>query len=174
MKKYFVVMMMFCFCILTTGCVKTTSSDDKGNERTEFTIGETAIVNNNTIKINSVKKIYSECLWEYDGECYSSNEPDKDYFLIIDLTIENNGDEEISISSLLQFELKHPDGEKASQNIMLNAINSSLDGSIMPNDILKGQIAYDVADADYYYFYYQDSLLDNSIKFKINKSDIKE
>lgn len=174
MKKIFCFLAILSITFFITGCTETVSSDDKGNTKTEFNINETAIVNNTKIKINSVKKINSECSWEFEGKCYSLNEPENDYFLLIDLTLENNGDEEVSISSLMQFELKLPNGEKASQEYMLDAVKSSLDGSIMPNDLLKGQIAFDVSDEEYYYFYYQDGLLDDNIKFIINKNEISE
>ncbi len=172
-KRILLVIMLFVLCI--TGCAsKTVSTDKNGKTKKEFSINETAIVNNTKITINSVKKIYSECSWEYEGKCYSSSEPDNAYFLLIDLTLENTGTEETNVSSIMQFELKMPNGEKASQELMLKSVKSSLDGSIMPNDLLKGQIAYDVSDEDYYYFYYQDGLLDDNIKFIINRSDISE
>lgn len=174
MKKIFCFLAILSITFFVTGCTETVSSDDKGNKKTEFNINETAIVNNTKIKINSVKKINSECSWEFEGKCYSLNEPENDYFLLIDLTLENNGDEEVSVSSLMQFELKLPNGEKASQEYMLDAVKSSLDGSIMPNDLLKGQIAFDVSDEEYYYFYYQDGLFDDNIKFVINKNEISE
>lgn len=44
----------------------------------------------------------------------------------------------------------------------------------MSGDKLKGQVAYDVTESDTYNFYYEDSLLDDPIKFVINKSDIVE
>ena len=72
------------------------------------------------------------------------------------------------------FDLKDDNGEKGNLEITLDAINSSLDNSIMANDKLKGQIAYDVKDSEKYYLYYQDSLIDDNIKFIINKSDITE
>lgn len=174
MKKNFCFLVILSIIFFVTGCTGTVSSDDKGNTKTVFNINETAIVNNTKIKINSVKKILSECLLEYGEKCYSLNEPENDYFLLIDVTLENNSDEEISVSSLMQFELKSPDGEKANQEYMLDAVKCGLDGSIMPNDMLKGQIAFDVSDEEYYYFYYQDSLFDDNIKFVINKDEISE
>lgn len=160
-------------CIVT-GCTETVSTDENGNKKTEFSITETATVNDTNIKINSVKKILKECSWEYEGKCESYTEPENDYFLLIDLTIENNGTEDLSISSLMSFELKTPDGEQAEQTYFLDSITSQLDGTIMPGDLLKGQIAYDVKSADKYYFYFVDSLLDSPIKFVINSSDISE
>ena len=173
MKKLIMSIVAILLIVSVTGCTTTKSTDQKGNTKTSFTVNETAIVNKTKLKINSIKKLTKECAYEYDGKCYSYNEPENDYFIIIDITIENTGDEEQSISSILQFELKDPDGEKQSQEYMLEAIKSSLDGSIMANDTLKGQIAFDVKDKEYYNLYYQDSLFDDNIKFKINKTDIK-
>ena len=175
MGKKLTVVLMLILMICITGCSNNTvSTDTKGNQKTEFTINEVANVNNTKIKINSVKKIYKECSWEFDGKCYSMNEPENDYFLLIDLTLENLGSEETSVSSMLQFDLKTPDGERASQELLLKSVKSTLDSSIMPNDLLKGQIAFDVTAADYYYFYYQDGILDDNIKFIINKNEISE
>ena len=175
MKK---IISLLTLCIVSFGIVgctgSTVSKDEKGNTKTVFSANETATVNNTNIKINSIKKIYKECLLEYDGECQSYNEPKNDYFLLIDLTIENNDEEELNVSSMMSFELKDSSGEKGEYALLTNGISSQLDGSVMSGDILKGQIAYDVKDSDTYSFYYLDSLLDDKIKFNINSSDISE
>lgn len=175
MRKFIMVLIIILMTFTVSGCFQeTVTKDTEGNTKNEFSIGETAVVNNTKITINSVKKIEKECLFEYDGKCESYNKPDGDYFLVIDITIENIGEEEMSISSLMQFELKNSSGEKADQSVTLQAVKSSLDGNVMAHDILKGQLGYDVTDSEYYYLYYQDSLLDDSIKIKINKTDIVE
>ena len=174
MKKIILGIAMISLVFLVTGCTSTTSTDESGNTKTEFAFGETAIVNDTKIKINSVKKILKECSWEYEGKCESYTEPENAFFLLIDLTIENTGKEELAISSIMSFELKTPDGEVAEQSYMLEAIKSQLDGSVMAGDLLKGQVAYDVKEADKYYFYFKDSLVDSPIKFIINSSDITE
>ena len=143
-----------------------------GNSKKEFSINETATVNNTKIKINSVKKIDKECLWEYDGKCQSYSEPENDFFILIDLTIENTGDKETNVSSIMSFDIKDTNGEKGKYSLLTKNIQSQLDGGIMAGDLLKGQIAYDVKDSEQYYFYYSDSLLDTHIKFVINKNDI--
>lgn len=174
MKKTFMILILVMCISMLTGCTETVSKDESGNVKTEFSFDEVANVNNTKIKINSVKKIMNECLFEWDGSCQSYNNPENSFFLVVDLTIENNGDDDLNVSSVMSFELKTPDGEKAKQSITLKAVNSSLDGSIMPNDMLKGQIAYDVKESEQYYLYYEDSLLDSPIKFIINNSDIEE
>lgn len=173
MKKYInISAIILVFTILLTGCTGTTTTDEDGNTRREFTINEKAIVNDAEIKINSVKRIDSDCFWEYEGECQSETLPDNDFFLIIDLTIENKGDEDLNVSSLLSFNLKNTDGEEGDLNIFLNTVNTQLDGSIMPGDLLKGQIAYDVSESDNYYFYFRDNLLSKDVRFTIDSSDI--
>lgn len=165
------VFMTLCFCV--TGCTETEATDENGNAKKEFSVGETAIVGDSKIKINSVSKIKKECSWEYNGKCQSYNEPDNDFFLLIDLTIENTGSEEQTVSSILDFDLKTPDGEQAESEIFLEAIKSQLDGTVMAGDLLKGQIAFDVKSSDSYYFYYENDIFSDPIKFVISSSDIK-
>lgn len=168
-KKYLkAVSLILFFIILATGC----TTAEENNEKREFSINETATVNKTKIKINSVKKIESECLIEFDDECMSETTPKNDFFLLIDLTLENTGNEDTSISSILSFDLKTKEGEQGSYTFLTENISTQLDGSIMPNDVLKGQIAYDVKETDEYYFYYRDSIFDKNIKFIIKKSDI--
>lgn len=172
MKKLFGTLLLIISIYLMTGCVETVSTDEKGNSKKEFTINEIATVNTSKIKINSVKKINKECFWEYNGKCQSYTNPENDFFLIIDLTIENTGNKETNISSLMSFDIKDTNGEKGKYTFLTKSIKSQLDGGIMAGDLLKGQIAYDVKNSEKYYFYYRDSLLDTNIKFVINKNDI--
>lgn len=172
MKTKFIVLFLF-ISLTITGCSLTESTNEKGEKTSEFNVGETAKVNNTKMVINSVTKIDKECSFEWEGKCESYTEPENDYFLLVDLTVENIGSETLSISSLMSFDLKDNNGEKGSLSFMLDAVKSSLDGDVMAGDKLKGQIAFDVKDSDVYYFYYSDSLVDSPIKFVINKEDIK-
>lgn len=175
MKKVFYIIALVFVSLLISGCVpETETKDENGNTKKEFQINETAYVNDTKITINSVKRINNECAWEYEGDCQSYDNPENAFFILIDLTIENTGDKELAISSMLTFDLKDQTGEKGKYALLTKSISSQLDGSVMAGDLLKGQIAYDVKDSDKYYFYYSDSLVDDSIKFVINKSDISE
>lgn len=174
MKKIFTLSLCFIMAIVLSGCTGTKSKDSDGNEKKEFSFGETATVNNTKITLNSIKKIQKECNFEYEGTCHSYNEPENDYFLLIDLTIENTGDKELNISSVMSFDLKDKSGERGKYAFLTKSISSQLDGEVMSKDLLKGQIAFDVKESDNYYFYYKDSPVDSNIKFTINKSDITE
>lgn len=172
MKKILGIGLIMLSIIELTGCEENVPQDDSENEKKQFNISETATINDTKIKINSIKKIEKECSWEYDGECQSYTEPDNDYFLVIDLTIENTGSEDLAVSSMMSFELKDSNGEKGKYAFLTEAISSQLDGTVMAGDLLKGQIAYDVKDSETFNFYYSDNL-DDQVKFTINKSDIK-
>lgn len=172
MKKFIVSTFIFMSMFLLVGCTSTLSTDDQGNKKIEFSISETANVNDTKIKINSIKRITKDCLYKYNGKCQSYTKPDNDYFILIDLTIENNGDDTLAISSIMSFSLKDSEGEQGEYALLTDSITSQLDDEIMAGDKLKGQIAFDVKDSEAYYFYYEDSLIDEPIKFIINKSDI--
>lgn len=172
MKKIAGIVIIFVIMLGLTGCTDTVSTDEDGNAKTEFSISETATVNDTKVTINSVTRIDNECSWEWEGECQSYTEPDNDYFLLIDLTIENTGTDELAISSMMSFDLRDSNGERGSYALLTESITSQLDGTLMAGDTLKGQIAFDVKESDSYNFYYLDSLVDDQIKFIINQSDI--
>jgi hypothetical protein len=58
-------------------------------------------------------------------------------------TIENNGAEDVNVSSLISFAARNPDGTALSQNLF--DCGSSLDGSVIPGDKLKGDICWEGA-----------------------------
>lgn len=172
MKKNKYLLLLFVSLLLLTGCVDTESTNEKGEKTRTFNVSETAKVNNTIFKINSIKKIEKECMFEFDGKCSSWNEPENDFFLVIDLTIENNGEEDLAISSMISFDLKDIDGVKGNYAILTESVKSQLDGTVMPGDKLSGQIGYDVKNSNEYNFYFIDSLLDSPIKFIFNQTDI--
>ena len=173
MKKILGGFLVLLLAVMLTGCTTTTSSDEDGQSKREFNVSETAIVNNTRITINSVTKLEQDCFFEFNGECSHWSTPDNDFFIVIDLTIENTGSNDLAISSIMTFDLKDNDGVQGKYAFLMDAIKSQLDGSVMPGDKLTGQIAYDVSESDVYNFYFRDSLLDSPIKFIIQKSDIK-
>ena len=173
MKKIIAVITIGVFSLFLSGCVETESENEKGEKTRVFSISEVAKVNNTKIKINSITKLDKECDWELQGKCESYTEPNNDFFIIIDLTIENTGDEDLAISSMMSFALKDNTGEKGKYAFLTKSINSQLDGSVMPNDSLKGQIGFDIKDSEEYSFYFLDSLLDSQIKFVFSKDEIK-
>lgn len=175
MKRFLIGFVILFACLTLCGCTEADKKDENGNKKEVFNFGEVAVVNNVSIKLNSVKKILSECLFEWDGACQSESKPDNDYFLIVDLTIENKKEEDINVSSIMCFEMKMPDGEKVNSKILLgDTVTSQLDGTVLPGELLKGQIVYDVKESDEYYFYFKEGGFSSPIKFIIKASDITE
>ncbi len=64
-------------------------------------------------------------------------------FVVVDVTLKNVGSTEQNISSLLQFTLKDATGQKYDETIISNV--TPPDGKLAAGDIIKGQIAYEVA-----------------------------
>lgn len=73
-------------------------------------------------------------------------------------TVQNQGTDEIIISSMLSFSAKAPDGTKLEQEIF--DCPSPIDGSVLAGDLLRGDVCYSVpADAEYVNIYYEANIL---------------
>lgn len=103
-----------------------------------FNVGDVVEVKDHTIRLNSV---------EYKGNILDAN-----------FTIVNQGESDLAISSFLSFSAKKEDGTKLEQEIF-DCGSSSLDGSIIPGDKLKGDICWSGANPeDGIKIYYEASL----------------
>ncbi len=92
-------------------------------------VGDTFIVTVNSFKTNPGDDIFKP---------KSGNK-----FVVVDVTLKNVGSSEQDISSLLQFTLKDATGQKYDETIISNV--TPPDGKLAAGDIIKGQIAYEVA-----------------------------
>lgn len=92
-------------------------------------VGDTFIVTVNSFKTNPGDDIFKP---------KSGNQ-----FVVVDVTLKNVGSKEQDISSLLQFTLKDATGQKYTETIISNV--TPPDGKLAAGDLLKGQIAYEVA-----------------------------
>ena len=92
-------------------------------------VGDTFIVTVNSFKTNPGDDIFKP---------KSGNQ-----FVVVDVTLKNVGSKEQDISSLLQFTLKDATGQKYDETIISNV--TPPDGKLAAGDIIKGQIAYEVA-----------------------------
>jgi hypothetical protein len=82
----------------------------------------------------------------------------KDSMLITKFIVGNTGDKEITVSSLLSFSAKNPDGTKLDTEFF--DCGSSLDGAVPPGDILKGEICWTAAQPGTK-VYYEANLFDS-------------
>ncbi|MDX9956514.1 MAG: DUF4352 domain-containing protein [Anaerolineae bacterium] len=89
-----------------------------------FKVGDLVEVKEHTIRLNRI---------EYQGST-----------LIANFLVENQGDADISISSMLSFSAKRADGTKLDQEIF-DCDASGLDGTILPGDRMRGSICWSAA-----------------------------
>ena len=92
-------------------------------------VGDSFIVTVNSFKTNPGDDIFKP---------KSGNQ-----FVVVDVTLKNVGSDEQDISSLLQFTLKDATGQKYNETIISNV--TPPDSKLAAGDIIKGQIAYEVA-----------------------------
>lgn len=104
-------------------------ADDTGSvSNTEsFKVGDVIEVQDHTIRLNSL---------EYKGT-----------LLVANFLVENHGDSDVSISSMMSFSAKKADGTKLEQEIF-ECGASGLDGSVLPGDRLRGSICWSPANPD--------------------------
>jgi hypothetical protein len=73
-------------------------------------------------------------------------------------TVENKGDDEIAISSIMSFSAKDAEGTKLEQE-MFDCSSSSLNGKLLAGDKIKGDICWKGLSTDSAKIYYEASLL---------------
>jgi hypothetical protein len=72
-------------------------------------------------------------------------------------TLDNTGNADLAISSLLSFDAKDNEGQKLEQNIF-DCGNTSFGGKVLPGDKLKGDICWTVTGNKPYKIYYSANL----------------
>jgi hypothetical protein len=95
--------------------------------REVFEVGDLIEVKEHTIRLNSI---------EYQGD-----------MLVANFTVENNGDSDVSVSSMMSFSAKKEDGTKLDQEIF-DCEGSGLDGKVLAGDKLRGNICWAGASPD--------------------------
>ena len=101
-------------------------------EKKDYKVGDTAEVDGIKIKVNKVRT--DKGIIEADKG--------KEYF-IMDITLENTTDEDLSSSSVMCFELKDADGRKQDQSLSVD-LNGNMDTTVSAGEKATGEIAYEV------------------------------
>lgn len=117
--------------------VPTTVVEPTRSALQKYAIGETVIVDDVQVVINEVKEV--------PGTEYFKPEEGK-RFVSVDLTLENLGSTDFTVSSLLLFSLKDDTGQEYSISIsgITASGGKSPDGTIIPGDKLRGQLVYEI------------------------------
>lgn len=117
------------------GSDKSKGSDAKPAKKTTFTVGETAELDGVKVTFNSV----------HDSPGNELIKPEEGKTIVLcEFTIENGSSEDITISSLLNFEF-YADDTKATVNALAPAIEDQgqLDGDISVGKKMTGFIGFD-------------------------------
>ncbi|MDQ0257770.1 hypothetical protein J2S74_005232 [Evansella vedderi] len=147
----------------------TTEEEDATTEEEEATeeiieedlsVGDTINFNGLHITLNGVRTSEGEEFFE----------PDRDFFFILDMTIDNTTDEAAHVSTMLQMTLVDPDGYSQDMDFFADT-RGSLDGEVGPGRKMAGEISFDVEDADYFEFLFEDPFMTGQAIWKINRAD---
>lgn len=92
--------------------------------------------------------------------------PNNDKYLLVDLTIENVGAESELISTLMQMELVDADSYSYDIALFPDA-KGSLDGEVAPGRKIRGEVAFDVPDSEYYEFIFSNPFSSGQAIWKI-------
>ena len=96
------------------------------------------------VKIDDVQIIFNEVKEVPGTEYFKPEEGNR--FISVDLTLENLGSDDFTVSSIMLFTLKDDTGQEYSISISGIAASGgkSLDGTIIPGDKLRGQLVYEI------------------------------
>ncbi len=127
-----------------------------------YGVGETVEVDGLKITVNS-----SQDTDDADQYNTAANLDEGNTYNILDITIENDSDEEVTISSALNFEVKDGDGRKASYVLAIRG-NGQLDGSILPGDKMTGELVTQAPRDGELNLYFKSSAFNGStVKIKV-------
>src|SRR5690606_19037758 len=97
-----------------------------------------------TIKLNKVRKSKREDFLN----------PKQDMFLYVSVTVENESDRQITVSSLVNFELADQEGVRYNVTLSTKA-KGQVDGTLSPGQELTGELVFDVPKSDSYDLIYK-------------------
>lgn len=125
------------------GCGAETPKKSEGSteqvqqeESRNFVVGDTVETSKYVLTVNSMEVYVSQ------NEFMTAPEGKK--YVKANVTIENIGDEDIAVSSMMCFKLFNENGE--SMNIALTDAESQLDGTVAVGRKFTGNVVYEVAE----------------------------
>ena len=124
-----------------------------------------------TIKINNIHFCLNSARWSKDSK-YGS--PKTDYtWLILDCSVKNVGNECIAFSSMMMLKLIDKEGYSQKEVIVANT-KGSLDGELSPNQLMRGEIAFEVdTNQSYWEFIFNPDLIDfGQVIYSVKKEQV--
>lgn len=176
MKKFILLSFTLLISIMLVACeeaeVKKADADDKTEESSkenskdkskekpetqELAIGD-------AVEFDGMKITLNEARIEPGGEF---DEPQEDQFIAVNMTAENNTEDEQVMSSIMNVELKDADGYSYSTTILTEGIKAQFDGTVEAGGKLRGEIPFDVAKSDSYELHFSDPFKSGKAIWKI-------
>ena len=110
-----------------------------------------------TIKMSNIQFCLNSARWDKGDDLFSP-EPNN-IWLILDCSVKNISNKSIIFSSMLMLKLIDKEGYSQDQAIFAN-IKGTLDGELSPNQIMRGEIAYEVEiNQSYWEFAFKPDLI---------------
>lgn len=152
-KGILLVILLMVFALAIAGCGETTTPervdennnaeandpDDDNNQEEEasgFGVGD-------KVKMGDLEFVVNSARWD-EGDEYTS--PDAGtMWIVVDVTIENQGSESEAISSLMMFELYDMDGYSQEMAYFVST-KGSLDGELGAGRKMSGELAFEVEE----------------------------
>ena len=164
--KLFSLIIVFCLIFLTFVYSQTVVDEITPKYET-FKIGT-------TLKISDIKFCLNSARWS-NGDDYQKPTPGY-IWLLLDCTVQNVSSKSEIVSSMLQFKLFDKEGYSQTQSYLAYfVIKGSLDGELSPNQIMRGEIAYEVEiNQSYWELAFKPNLFDTGqVIYSIKKEQVK-
>ena len=164
--KLFLLIIVFCLVFLTFVSSQTVVDEITPKYET-FKIGT-------TLKIGDFKVCLNSARWSNGDKDYK---PEPGYiWLLLDCTVQNINSKPEFVSSMTQFKLYDKEGYSQTQSFFASLVTKgSLDGELSPNQIMRGEIAYEVEiGQSYWEFAFKPNLFDSGqVIYSIKKEQVK-
>jgi|SRR5699024_1705496 len=122
-----------------------------------------------TVSFDDMEITLNEARIEEGGEF---DEPEEDQFVVANLTIKNKTEEEQTVSSIMNIELKDDDGYGYTTTILTEGIKGQLDGSIEPGGDMRGEIPFDVSESENYELHFSDPFKSGKAIWNISSEEL--
>ncbi|MEN1968627.1 DUF4352 domain-containing protein [Lentibacillus sp. N15] len=149
---------------------KASEDKDKGKEEKSKDKETENLKVGETVTFDGVDITLNEARIEPGGEF---DEPENEQFIVVNLTAENNTDEEVTMSSMMNVELYDDEGYNYSTTILTEGAKGQFDGSVPAGNKLRGEIPFDVPKSDAYELHFSDPFQSGKAIWKITADELK-
>ena len=124
------------------------------------------------IKISNIQFCLNSARWSKGDDLFSPES--NNIWLILDCSVKNISNESVMFSSMLMLKLIDKEGYSQEQAIFANT-KGTLDGELSPNQLMRGEIAYEVEiSQSYWEFILKPDIIDlGQAIYSIKKVQIK-